>query len=82
MTSDNPSYSFDATRTEGPTVFMIEGDKVAFLDAVVIPPPGTEVTLPNGSVADVLSSRLDLSNGSQLAMVYVSLSQPRTGIVW
>lgn len=66
------TYRFDSSRTDYAVCFMIEGDKVGYLADPIIPPAGTIVTLSDGQQVTVIESRLDLSNGSGLAVVYVA----------
>ena len=66
-------YRFDAASTAGSTWFMLGGDEMASLDVAVLPPAGTQVTLPGGHEVRVHGCRLDLSNGSGVAMVYVDV---------
>jgi hypothetical protein len=70
------TYSFDSARTDHSTLFLDENnDKVAYLAAPVFPPVGTIVTVSDGGEATVTGVRLDLSNSSTLAMVYVSVKR-------
>lgn len=67
------SYRFNPAQTAGATWFMVGGDEVAGLDVAIFPPPGTVVSIPGGRDARVTGSRLDVSNSSGVAMVYVDL---------
>jgi hypothetical protein len=66
------TYSFNRA-TDYSTVFMVDGDKVAYLADPVFLPVGTLVTLTDGREAEVTSTRLDVSNESGYAMVYVTV---------
>jgi hypothetical protein len=77
------SYRFDPPATGGSTYFLLDGgDKAAYLEQPVFPPVGTHVSLPDGVEAEVSDVRLDLSNPSQLAMIYVSVKRLGGGEVW
>ena len=72
------TYRFDSRNTDYSTCFMINGDKVGYLADAVFPPVGTQVSLPDGQDVVVDQVRLDLSNDSSLAMVYVTCSAQPT----
>ncbi|MDZ5662367.1 hypothetical protein SFC79_11380 [Nocardioides sp. S-58] len=76
MENNSPSYTFDPSRTGGSTWFLLNGDKVAYLEQPIFPPEGAQVSLPDGREAAVADVRLDLSNPSQLAMIYVTVRLP------
>jgi len=78
----NRDFRFDPVETAGSTVFLMEGDKVAYLHEPLLPPVGTLLSLPRDVESEVESVRLDLSNSSELAMVYVTVKKPRSGKMW
>jgi hypothetical protein len=67
------TYTFNSRATDHSTAFLIQGDKVGFLAEAIFPPAGTLVSLVDGTTAVVKSSRLDISNDSGYAMVYVDM---------
>ena len=78
MTTENPgglvghTYTFNSA-TDYQTAFLVEGDRVAYLAEPVFLPAGSLVSLTDGRQAKVVQSRLDLSNPSGYAMVYVDV---------
>jgi hypothetical protein len=69
------TYRFDSAQTDYSTCFLLEGDKVGYLAEAVIPPVGTFVSLEDDIDAVVELVRIDLSNPSAVAMVYVELKR-------
>lgn len=69
------TYEFDTRATKG-TRFLDEHDHTAvWLRAEVFPPVGTDVQLPDGTLAQVTNLTLDLSNPSGLAQIFVSVKR-------
>lgn len=66
------TYRFNSEATDYSTCFMIGGDKVSYLADPVFPPVVTRVTPSDCAEAMVDEVRLDLSNMSDNAMIYVS----------
>ena len=76
------TYRFDSKATDYSTCFMVGGDKASYLADAVFPPVGTQVTLSDGAEAEVTAVRLDLSNLSDRAMIYVSCKVLSAGTVY
>jgi hypothetical protein len=73
--TDAPFFVLDANSTGGTRFLNEQGDTLAWVRADIFPPVGTEVTLPNGSEAYVERLVLDLSDESQTARIFVTVSQ-------
>ena len=77
----SPTYNFDNDQSGHSTVFLDEhGDKVGYLREPIFPPVGSDVKLHGGAMATVTKVWLDISNDSELAMVYISVKTPKPGV--
>jgi len=71
------TYRFESRQTDYATCFILDGDKAGYLKEAVFPPVGTLVSLTGDRDRIVQSVRLDISNDSGLAMIYVECTLVR-----
>lgn len=72
----NPAtYVLDAAATGGTKFIDQNHDTVAWVRADIFPPVGTNIHLPDDSIATVTGLTLDISNSSGIAQVWVSVQR-------
>lgn len=72
--TDAPFLVLDANSTGGTRFLSEQGDTLAWVRADIFPPVGTEVTLPDGRTVYVERLVLDLSDESQTARIFITVS--------
>ena len=77
--TDAPFLVLDANSTGGTRFLNEQGDTLAWVRADIFPPVGTEVTLPDRSTVYVERLVLDLSDDSQTARIYITVSSGPSG---
>jgi hypothetical protein len=76
------TYVLDSASTGGTRFLDQNSDTVAWVRGDIFPPVGTEIHLPDGSLALVTGLTLDISNASGIAQVWVSVRvECPTGLV-